>query len=165
MAPNSTVISIPAIMTAMFFSMHGYAQTANLVVGTWELISSDNITDDKRTPLYSEHPKGFLVYTQDHFIYLISRPDLPKFASSNRTEGTPEENKAVVQGSISAYGTYQINPDRKSLTQKIENASFPNWAGTTQQRLFTVSPNELRTITPLASTGKGRAEQVWRRVK
>jgi hypothetical protein len=165
MTPNSKIISIPAIVAATFFSMDGYAQTDNLVIGTWELVSSDNIIDGKTTPLYGEHPKGLIVYTQDHFVYFIAKPDLPKFASNKRTEGTAEENKAVAQGSIAAYGTYEINPDKKSLTQKIESASFPNWAGTTQQRIFTVSQDELRTTTPLASTGKGRSEQVWKRVK
>lgn len=165
MVLNSKVITIPAIMAATLFSMHGYAQTDNRLVGTWKLISAVNIIDGKKTPLYGEHPKGLLVYTQDHFLYFFARPHLPKFASNNRAAGTPEENKAVVQGSIGGYGTYKINPDKKSFTQKFEAASFPNWIGTTQQRLFTVSQNELRTTTRLSSTGKGRAELVFRRVK
>src|SRR5262249_52921942 len=37
---------------------------------------------------------------------LAVRSDLPKFASNNRDMGTPEENKAVVQGSITYFGTY-----------------------------------------------------------
>jgi hypothetical protein len=32
-----------------------------------------------------------------HVSYIVTRGDLSKFASNNRAEGTPEENKAVVQ--------------------------------------------------------------------
>jgi hypothetical protein len=36
---------------------------------------------------------------------IIARSDL-KFASNNRHVGTPEENKAFVEGSIAYFGTY-----------------------------------------------------------
>jgi hypothetical protein len=36
---------------------------------------------------------------------IIARSDL-KFASNNRHVGTPEENKAFVEGRIAYFGTY-----------------------------------------------------------
>ena len=39
----------------------------------------------------------------------LVRSDLAKFASNNRDPGTPDENKAIVQGSISYFGTYSVN--------------------------------------------------------
>jgi hypothetical protein len=34
---------------------------------------------------------------------VLTRPGLPKFAAENRLQGTPDENKAIVQGSIALY--------------------------------------------------------------
>jgi hypothetical protein len=44
--------------------------------------------------------------TNGHYIL---RRGQAKFASNNRNEGTPEENKAIVQGSIAHFGTYTVN--------------------------------------------------------
>ena len=41
-----------------------------------------------------------------HFMLILQRATLPRFASANRMSGTAEENKAVVQGSIAYFGTY-----------------------------------------------------------
>jgi len=40
---------------------------------------------------------------------MTSRSDLPKFASNNRNDGTSDEYKAIVQGSIAHFGTYTVN--------------------------------------------------------
>jgi len=42
------------------------------------------------------------------FSFILTRPDLPKFASNNRGTGTAEENKAIVQGSLAYFGTYSL---------------------------------------------------------
>ena len=34
----------------------------------------------------------------------------------NRMKGTPDQYKAVVQGSTASYGTYKLAPDGKSVT-------------------------------------------------
>ena len=44
----------------------------------------------------------------------------------NRAQGTPEQNKAVVQGSIAFYGTYTVNEADKTLIRKYEIALIPN---------------------------------------
>jgi Lipocalin-like domain len=91
--------------------------------------------------------------------------DLPKFASNNRATGTPEESKAVVGKSIALFGTYSINPADKTLTFKIETATFPNWNATEQKRsLITVSGDELKYMTAQASGG-GTATVTWKRAK
>jgi Lipocalin-like domain len=56
-----------------------------------------------------------------HFSEIITRSDLPKFASNNREAGTPEENKAAVQGSIAFFGTYTVDESAKTLTQHVES--------------------------------------------
>src|SRR5438105_15413109 len=86
------------------------AQTAKEHVGTWALISSDTVRPDgSRVSTFDGKAAGMLIFGGDgRFIYLFTRAELPKFASNNRTTGTPEENTAVVKGSIATYGTYSL---------------------------------------------------------
>ncbi len=89
---------------------------------------------------------------------------LPKFASNNRTKGTPEENQAIVAGSLGHFGKYTVDEKDKAFTFHIEASTYPNWDGTAQKRPFTISGDELRYGTAAASGG-GRADLVWKRVK
>ena len=54
------------------------------------------------------------------YVLAIARADLPKVASNNRTTATPEENKAIVQGSLTHFGTVSVNAADKTMTFKIE---------------------------------------------
>ena len=98
-------------------------QSAKDLVGTWTLVSTDTVRPDGgRIPTFGDTPNGLVVFTSDgHFIYLYSRGDLPKFVSNNRTTGTPEENKAVVHGSIATFGTYSFAGT--DLLIKVEHIS------------------------------------------
>jgi hypothetical protein len=98
-----------------------------------------------------------------HYSSLNTRPDIAKFASGNRMQGTADENKAVVQGTIASFGTYSISPDGKILTMKIEGSTWPSWVGTEQKRNLTVSGDEMK-YTVAASIG-GTSELTYKRIK
>ena len=89
-------------------------------------------------------------------------PELPKFAANNRAAGSPEENKAVVVGSLAHFGTYTVDEVDKSFTFHIEYSTYPNWSSTAQRRAFSIAGNELTYTDPNASAG-GRATVIWRR--
>jgi hypothetical protein len=98
-----------------------------------------------------------------HFMLTIIGPGLPKFASNNRADGTPEENKAVISKSIAMIGTYSIDPVAQTLTFKVDSATFPNWNGTEQKRLLASGDkDQLKYITPTASSG-GVGTVTWKR--
>ena len=78
--------------------------------------------------------------------------------------GTPEENMAVVHGSIAHFGRYTVNEAEKTVTLHIETNTFPNSNGLDQTRPVTVVGGELTWKTP-ASTGAGTAEVALRRLK
>lgn len=160
-----TTLALSA-MTVMIVAAPGVAsgQSAKDLVGTWTLVSTDTVRPDGgRIPTFGDTPNGLVVFTSDgHFIYLYSRGDLPKFVSNNRTTGTPEENTAVVQGSVSTFGTYSLAD--KTLTIKVEHSTFPNWIGTDQQRTITITGDEMKW-TNLAGSGGGVVELVLRRAK
>jgi len=142
------------------------AQSASDVVGTWTLVSSVTEKDGARTDQFGSGAKGMLILDADgHFMLTIIGPDLPKFASNNRAGGTPEENKAVISKSVAMIGTYSVSPADKTLTFKVDSATFPNWNGTEQKRLLSAGgKDELKYITPTASSG-GVGTVTWKRVK
>ena len=142
-----------------------FAQTAKDLAGTWTLVSSVNEQDGNKTDQFGPNPKGILTMEANgRYVIAIARAGLPKVASNNRTTGTPEENKAIVGGSIFHFGIFSVNAADKSMTFKIETSSFPNWDGIEQKRPFTVTGDELKYTAPAASGG-GTLTAVWKRAK
>jgi len=95
---------------------------------------------------------------------MITRADLPKFAS-NRNAGTPEENKAVVQGSIFYFGRSSVNEAGKTITTHIEVCSFPNWVGIERKSTYTINGDELDTTASGSTVGEGTVRAVYKRAK
>jgi hypothetical protein len=135
------------------------------LVGTWAYVSVDTVRQDgSRVPMYGPNPQGLAVFDSNgHYILMTARSDQPKFASNNRTEGTPEEYKAVVHGSIAHFGRYTVNEADKTITFHVEKSTFPNWNGAEQKRPFTLTGDELKWTT--AASSGGSAEVVLKRAK
>lgn len=140
------------------------AQTAADIAGSWSMAS--NVTtraDGSKVATWGDNPKGSLILTGDgRFSVVVTRGDLPKFASNNRMQGTPDENKAVVQGSIAYFGTYAVAD--KVATMKVETSTFPNWTGGEQKRPLAIAGDEMKW-TVATGSGGGSVELVWKRVK
>lgn len=136
------------------------------IVGTWTYVWVDFVRPDgAREPLFGPNPQGRASFDGNgRYILMTARSGQSKFTSTNRMEGTPEENKAVVQGSIAHFGRYTIDRSTKTITFHIETSTFPNWNGTEQKRPFTIRGEELVWRTP-ASTGDGIAEVVLKRAR
>ena len=142
-----------------------FAQTAKELVGTWTLVSAVTEQGGTKTDTFGPNAKGILmVDANGRYVIAFARADLPKIASNNRTTATPEENKAIVGGSLTHFGTISVNAADKTFTFKIETATFPNWSGTEQKRPFTISGDQLR-YTAAAASGGGTATVVWKRAK
>jgi len=139
-------------------------QSAAAVTGTWTLVSSVTERDGKKSDQFGTGAKGMMsLDAQGHFMLTIIGPDLPKFASGNRARATPEESGMVVAGSIAMMGTYFVDATTNTLTFHVEAATFPNWNGTTQNRLIvTANGDELKYVTPTASSG-GVGTVTWKR--
>src|SRR5439155_19198380 len=128
------------------------AQTAKDLVGTWTLVSTVTEQGGNKTDIYGPHPKGILmVDANGRYVIAFARADLPKIASNNRTTATPEENKAIVGGGLTHFGTISVTAADKTFTFKTKPATFPNWDGTEQKRAFTVTGDELAYTVPTAS--------------
>jgi hypothetical protein len=141
----------------------GLAQTAQDLTGTWLPVSAVVIRQDgSRIDGFGQDLKGILNFDKDgRFAFILTRPDLPKFASNNRNTGTAEENKAIVQGSLAYFGTYSLAG--KTIKMHVEGGTWPGWTGTDIERLiFSFSGDELKWTDPTPSIG-GKVENVWRR--
>ena len=99
------------------------------------------------------------------FFVMFANPDLPKIASNNPMTPTPEEAKALVQGTISYFGTYTVDEAGKTINLKIESTSYPNQLGLEQKRLIsTLTADELKYSNPITTTG-GKIEVSLKRAK
>jgi hypothetical protein len=162
-----TILSISAT-TALGLALlpgNAFGQTAKDLVGTWTQVSNVTISQDgRRTEPFGPNPKSVAIFDSNgHFATITVRPDLPKFASNNRMQGTPEENKAVVQGSIALFGTYTVAD--KVVTLKVEASTWPGWTGTDQKRpIISFTGDDLKWTVPAASVG-GVGEVTYRRIK
>src|SRR5437870_4825218 len=73
------------------------AQTAAELVGTWAVVSVDNVSPDgKRSPAFGPNPKGVVILDGNgRYVEVILQSNLPPIAAGNRMQGTAEENRAI----------------------------------------------------------------------
>jgi hypothetical protein len=156
--------ALALLCPGLAFPSSAVAQTAKELVGTWMQVSSVNVRPDGSRA--EGINRGILVFDSNgRFVILAVSSGLPKFASNNRNTGTPEENKAIVQGSIGIFGTYSVAD--KVLTLKVEGSTFPAFDGTEQKRVnVSFTGDELKWTIPQPSGSTGVVtEQAFRRAK
>src|SRR3981189_1226793 len=97
------------------------------LAGTWTIISNDNVAPDgTKRQLFGPNPKGILVLAANgQYAQIIVLPNRPNLKVNNRLEGTPEENKASVQGTTAAFGTWSVDEASKTNTVRNEGGMFP----------------------------------------
>jgi Lipocalin-like domain len=149
-----------ALSLGLAFSFNSaFAQQSALkdqLVGTWTLVTAE---------AFGSNPKGQIIFDANgHFSAALLRETLPKIAANNRLQGTPEENKAVVGGSLVFFGTYSVNGT--DLNVRVEGSSFPNWEGASQKRTnVSISGDELKYTQPSPSGGGPATVVIWKRAK
>jgi hypothetical protein len=166
------ILGISAATTAGLVTLAGFAvaQRKSLneqLVGTWLVATVDNIrADGSIFQSLGPNPKGILMFDANGwFSFQLAQPGRPKFASDNRLQGTAEENKATVQGSLSYYGQFSVDETDRVLHLYIESSSWPNFDGIDNKRIVTsLSDDELKWHSPAGSIGT-TAEVVWKRAK
>ena len=163
---QGTIISVAALLPFLTFGAEvAPAQEAKDLVGAWEQVGniSTNAQGEKRDA-FGSSPKGQALFTNDgRFAVILHRADLPKFAGNNRLQGTPEEYKTIVTGSIALYGSFTV--EDKTLHMKVEGSTFPNWVGTIQKRpIPKLTTDEMVFTNSIGSSG-GQNEVSFKRIK
>ena len=133
------------------------------LVGTWTVTSVVNEhKDGSKIETFGSDPKGIFMFDSDgHFSTHIIRSYRPKFA--HRDAPTCAESKAVVEGTITAFGTYTVAEADHSISLHIIGSSFPTWDDTNQKRFITITGDELKYINPMPATGGGTGVVVLKR--
>ena len=165
------LLSLAMLLAVGLVGMHGsaVAQQKSLkdqLVGTWSFVSSTAKLPDGNA-LWGDNPKGQLRFEANgQYSSIIVRSDLAKYASNNRLQTTPAEDKATVQGAIAFFGTYTVNESDRSYTVRVDGSSYPNWNGTDRkQGVESVTADELRISNPSPSIGGPATLLTYRRVK
>ena len=158
---NSLVLSAVAALCLGLCGAPAAAQQAPLkdqLVGTWTMVSS--------TARFGTNPKGqMILLANGRYSFMISRLDVPKFAANNVTQGTADENAAVVKGVIANFGTWSFDEATKTLTTNVEASTYPNLNGASQKRVISsLTADELKYTNPTSAAGTVD-EAVWKRVK
>src|SRR5437868_4680182 len=106
---NCTAVAIVFSVTVNVNQCAAQTTHAERISGTWMLLSATVERGEKKLEPYGANPRGTLMLDErGRFALIVTRADLPKFASNNREMGSPEENKAIVGGSNAYFGFYSI---------------------------------------------------------
>jgi len=167
-----TILGLSAIVAATLIGANGVtAQQKPLkeqLIGTWIMVSAVATTKEgaKSSDRWSANPKGQIIFGADgRYSFMISRPDIPKFAANNPNQGSAEENSAAVRGTIANFGTWSVDEPTKTITTNVEASTFPNLNGNSQKRVISsLTADELKYTNPASVTGTVD-EAVWRRSK
>jgi hypothetical protein len=165
------ILSVAGILALGLAILPGNAQSQQKslkeqLVGTWAFVSSTGKLADG-SPVWGSNPRGQLGFDANGRVFtIIVRSDLTKYASNNRMQTTPAEDKATVQGAIAYFGTYTVNEADRSYTNHVEGSSYPNWNGTDlKQVVESVTADELKIRNPAPSYGGPATLLTYRRVK
>jgi hypothetical protein len=169
----TTLRALAALLAILISLDEAAAQPAKSLrqqlIGTWSFVIAEITTADGKKPLpFGDTPKGMLIFTADgHFSQVHVAGGLPRIASNNRLAGTPEENKAILAGSLALFGTYTVDEAKRTLTFQIEASKFPNLEGVAQTRTIdALSDDEFRNTNPAATRdGPAVAMNIYRRAK
>ena len=167
------VVRILAPMLVLGIIVNGaLAQSARTLkeqlIGTWTFVVAEiTAADGSKSLPFGDTPKGILVFTPEgYFAQIHVASDVPRIASNNRMTGTPEEYKAINQRSLSLFGTYTVDEDKKTVTYNITSSTFPNWEGASQTRVIELlTAEEFKNTNPSVTGGRGSAFNLYKRVR
>ena len=153
-----TVISATFLAAGLALSVsNAAAQSVKSVAGTYTPVS---------VPAFGDNPRGSMILAANgQYSIVIARATMAKIAGGARNKGTPDENKAIVDGSIAHVGKFTIDDKGKSISFHIATSTFPNWDGTTQKRALKVKGDTLTYTVTAPSNGGAPNDVVWKRVK
>jgi len=117
----------------------------NPIVGAWKLVAFEFHRDDGSVIYpFGAEARGSVIYTESgRFSGQLMRIDRPRFAIPDQMQGTSEEIEANYKGSISYFGTYEVDREKKEIKHYVEGSIFPNMEGTQQKRTYELNEKQL----------------------
>ena len=139
----------------------------NKVLGMWRPLSIQASQNGQTSTPFGPRPNGLLVFAENlHFVEVMNDPDVPRFASGNREDGTADENRAAVVGSLGLYGTYTVDADGNFTGNHVDGSTFPNWIGDDRDVRQLTETVDGDTMTEVFHAAPGVVVNiVWERVR
>ena len=164
----TTLVSCVALVALVALPTKASGQSVANLVGTWRLVSYES----RETAGAVQYPLGQGVIGQlwydarGHMSAMLMKPDRPPFASQDLRRGTDAEIRAAFDGFIAYFGTYTVDPAKRTVTHHVRGASYPNWVGGDQVRYYKLEGARLVLSTPPIQIGGRPFETilVWERV-
>ncbi|HET7632144.1 MAG TPA: lipocalin-like domain-containing protein [Gemmatimonadaceae bacterium] len=141
--------------------------TAKDFVGTWRLVSMEarSSTGAVNYPL-GQDCGGLIIYTADGYMsVVIYRAGRERFGTRDIMAGTEAQLAGAARSYVSYAGRYQVRGDR--VHHDLEASFFPDWVGTTQERIYELKGSRLTLSTDPIPLGGAelRVVLIWERVK
>jgi Lipocalin-like domain len=169
----SRTLILSILIFVCFLSLSARAQDDSIAkrfVGGWKLVSVEG--EDPIFPLGYDHPSGMIIYDASGWMsgQIAVKGDRKSFVKGLRS-GTTEEKAAAFDSYFAYYGTYTVDPEKKTVTHHVENHSWPGLHGVDNVRWFEFEGDDRLILIPVGD-GKGRMIErdkatyklVWQRV-
>jgi Lipocalin-like domain len=154
--------SIPArmlllwVMFAVVVASAADLPAASGLVGTWRLVSFEDVQNGKTIYEFGEKPLGLFVYTADgHVAIQIANPANPVCIASGKKVGpgqkdaaavptcTPDQLQALLDGYVAYWGTYTVDMAAGVVIHHVTSDISNGYAGTDQRRPFRLEGDRL----------------------
>lgn len=161
-----SVLTVGAIM-ALSVCTAAFSAMKSPLVGTWKMVSATIERQGSRSDAYGPNPHGWLVFTEElTFVEVLTDPRVPAFRSNARGEGTDEENRAAMAGSIGFFGRYTVDQNGEFTGNTVEGSTFPNWVGATRtQDDLQLKVDGNRMVENFQRPDGTKVHIIWERVK
>ncbi|MBI3705128.1 MAG: lipocalin-like domain-containing protein [Rhizobiales bacterium] len=166
-----SIRTLLAVLALVLTGGPAFAQSKSLrdqLTGSWNFVVAEVVAPDgKKSSPFGETPKGIIIFTAGgQFAQIHVASDVPRIASNNRLTGTPEEYAVIMRRSISVFGNFTVNEEKKTVTFHIVSSTYPNWQGEAQERnIDKLTAEEFVNTNPNVAGGRGRASNFYKRAK
>ncbi|OKL63176.1 hypothetical protein UA08_01375 [Talaromyces atroroseus] len=142
------------------------------LAGGWSLADYRLVTNDSGNAIFplGTNAQGFIMYTPEGVMSAnLMKPGAKPHANASPHDGTPEERVRSMEHSLAYAGTYTVEkqdePNKFILRHHVTVSSFPNWVGTVQTRLATLTGYRLVLETEKPVAGGLNGILTWVRVQ
>jgi Lipocalin-like domain len=126
------------------------------LVGTWRLVSLEDVENGRTIRTFGEKPLGLFIFTADgHVAIQVANPANPacvvfseKVSRARKVDSpaprcSPKQMQVVLDGYVAYWGTYTVDTAAGVVIYHIESDLSGRFAGTEQRRPFRLEGNRL----------------------
>lgn len=126
------------------------------IVGTWRLVTFEDVEDGKVIRRFGEKPNGLFVYTADgHVIIQIANPANPNCIAPSKKSGpgkkddlalpvcSPDQMRTLLDGTVAYWGTYSVDTAAGEVIHHVTADLSNGYIATDQRRPFRLTGDRL----------------------